>query len=83
MSSLVFKPGTSSSISKEVLKAATNDNEGSSNRTIVFTIVNPPKFGKLVTVLADRFITEISTFTQAMVSAVKPRASFAWEGGRH
>ncbi|XP_047675015.1 chondroitin sulfate proteoglycan 4 [Tachysurus fulvidraco] len=64
-------PGASSSISKEVLSAATNDNEGNSNRTIVFTIVKPPKFGKLVTVQADSSITEISSFTQEMVDEGK------------
>lgn len=71
MFSLVFNPGALSSISKDVLKTTTNDNEDNSNRTIVFTIVNPPKFGKLVTVQADKSITEISSFTQEMVSAVK------------
>ncbi|KAI5613088.1 chondroitin sulfate proteoglycan 4-like, partial [Silurus asotus] len=64
-------PGTSSSISKEILKAATNDDEGNSNRTIVFTIVNPPKFGKLVTVQADKSKTDISSFTQEMVDEGK------------
>ncbi|XP_060763249.1 chondroitin sulfate proteoglycan 4 isoform X2 [Neoarius graeffei] len=64
-------PGASSTISKEVLKAATNDNEGSSNRTIVFTIVNPPKFGKLVTVEADKPTTEVYSFTQEMVDEGK------------
>ncbi|XP_026787190.3 chondroitin sulfate proteoglycan 4 [Pangasianodon hypophthalmus] len=64
-------PGASSSISKEVFKAATNDNEDNSNRTIVFTIVNPPKFGKLVTVQADNSMTEISSFTQKMVDEGK------------
>lgn len=80
MFSLVFKPGASSAISKEVLRAATNDNEGSSNRTIVFTIVNPPKFGKLVTVQTDKSKTEVSSFTQKMVSGVNLHASFAWKG---
>lgn len=75
---LVFEPGASSTISKDVLKAATNDIEGSSNRTIVFAIVNPPKFGKLVTVQSDKAIT---SFTQEMVSSVKPHASFASKGG--
>ncbi|KAK3514840.1 hypothetical protein QTP70_033777, partial [Hemibagrus guttatus] len=64
-------PGASSSISKEVLSVATNDNEGNSNRTIVFTIVNPPKFGKLVTVQADMSSIEISSFTQKMVDEGK------------
>ncbi|TSN86059.1 Chondroitin sulfate proteoglycan 4 [Bagarius yarrelli] len=64
-------PGTSSLISKEVLNAATNDHEGSSNRTIVFSIVNPPKFGKLVTAQTDKSITEIHSFTQQMVDEGK------------
>ncbi|XP_053337191.1 chondroitin sulfate proteoglycan 4 [Clarias gariepinus] len=68
---LAVFPGASSVISKEVLKAATNDNEGNSNRTIVFTVVDPPKFGKLVAVQADKSITEISSFTQEMVDEGK------------
>lgn len=82
MFSLVFQPGASSVISKEVLKAATNDNEGNSNRTIVFTVVDPPKFGKLVAVQADKSITEISFFTQEMVSVVQPHALFTRKRGK-
>lgn len=71
--------GSLSSISKEVLKAVTNDDKGDSNRTIRFTVINPPKLGKLVNVQADKSITEISSFTQEMVRAVKPHSLFAWK----
>ncbi|KAI4881525.1 hypothetical protein NFI96_033562, partial [Prochilodus magdalenae] len=60
-------PGSSSPISKESLQAVTNDDKGNSNRTIHFTVVNPPKFGKLVNVRQDKSITEISSFTQEML----------------
>ncbi|KAL7836517.1 hypothetical protein AOLI_G00278010 [Acnodon oligacanthus] len=60
-------PGSSSFISKEVLKAVTNDDKGNANRTIRFTVVNPPKFGKLVNVQADKSMKEISSFTQEML----------------
>ncbi|XP_072520905.1 chondroitin sulfate proteoglycan 4 [Salminus brasiliensis] len=60
-------PGSLSTISKEVLKAVTNDDKGDANRTIRFTVVNPPIFGKLVSVQADKSMTEISSFTQEML----------------
>ncbi|XP_066513057.1 chondroitin sulfate proteoglycan 4-like [Hoplias malabaricus] len=61
-------PGSLSFISNEVLKAVTNDDKGDANRTIHYTVVNPPKFGKLGNVQADKSITEISSFTQDMVN---------------
>ncbi|XP_062873556.1 chondroitin sulfate proteoglycan 4 [Trichomycterus rosablanca] len=61
-------PGTSSLISREVLKAVTNDDEGGGNRTIVFSVVNSPRFGKLVKVETDEAKREISTFTQEMIN---------------
>lgn len=62
--------GSLSMISKEVLHAVTNDNKSVSNRTIYFTVITPPKFGKLVNVQADKSTTDISSFTQRMVSFV-------------
>ncbi|XP_051949978.1 chondroitin sulfate proteoglycan 4 [Xyrauchen texanus] len=60
-------PGSSSLISKEVLQAVTNDDNSISNRTIYFTVINLPKFGKLVNVQADNSTVDISSFTQQMV----------------
>nr|XP_055055897.1 LOW QUALITY PROTEIN: chondroitin sulfate proteoglycan 4 [Misgurnus anguillicaudatus] len=60
-------PGSLSLISKDLLHAVTNDDSGVSNRTIHFTVITPPKFGKLVSVQADKSTTEISSFTQQMV----------------
>ncbi|XP_056603013.1 chondroitin sulfate proteoglycan 4 [Triplophysa dalaica] len=60
-------PGSLSLISKEVLHAVTNDDKSVTNRTIYFTAINPPKFGKLVKVQADKSTTDILSFTQQMV----------------
>uniref|UniRef100_A0A673K371 Chondroitin sulfate proteoglycan 4-like n=1 Tax=Sinocyclocheilus rhinocerous TaxID=307959 RepID=A0A673K371_9TELE len=61
-------PGFLSLISNNILQAVTNDDIGLSNRTIYFTVINPPKFGKLVSLKADKTTTDISSFTQQMVS---------------
>uniref|UniRef100_A0A4W4DMW1 Laminin G domain-containing protein n=1 Tax=Electrophorus electricus TaxID=8005 RepID=A0A4W4DMW1_ELEEL len=66
-------PGSLSSISKEVLRAVTNDDTGDSSRTILFTVLSPPKFGKLVNVRAAEPKAEIMSFTQEMVRTVKPQ----------
>nr|XP_005165450.1 chondroitin sulfate proteoglycan 4-like [Danio rerio]XP_021332245.1 chondroitin sulfate proteoglycan 4-like [Danio rerio] len=60
-------PGSLSLISNNILQATTNDDTGFSNRTIDFTVINLPKFGKLVGLQADKTTTEISSFTQQMV----------------
>uniref|UniRef100_W5LKC6 Chondroitin sulfate proteoglycan 4ba n=1 Tax=Astyanax mexicanus TaxID=7994 RepID=W5LKC6_ASTMX len=60
-------PGSLSTISKEDLRAVTNDDKSNTNRTIRFTVVNPPTLGKLVSVQADESLTEISSFTQEML----------------
>ncbi|XP_076857171.1 chondroitin sulfate proteoglycan 4 [Brachyhypopomus gauderio] len=60
-------PGSLTSISKEVLRAVTNDDKRGSNRTILFTVINPPTFGKLMNVKAADPKTEITSFTQKMV----------------
>ncbi|KAK9974528.1 hypothetical protein ABG768_022617 [Culter alburnus] len=62
-------PGSLSLISNNILQAITNDDTGIANRTIYFTVINPPKFGKLVSLLADKTTTDISSFTQQMVDA--------------
>lgn len=60
--------GSLSLISNNILQATTNDDTGFSNRTIYFTVTNLPKFGKLVGLQTDKATTEISSFTQQMVS---------------
>uniref|UniRef100_A0A672QXZ4 Si:dkey-193c22.2 n=1 Tax=Sinocyclocheilus grahami TaxID=75366 RepID=A0A672QXZ4_SINGR len=60
-------PGFLSLISNNILQAVTNDDTGLSNRTIYFTVINPPKFGKLVSLKADKTTTDILSFTQQMV----------------
>lgn len=63
-----FHLGSLSLISNNILQAITNDDTGITNRTIYFTVINPPKFGKLVSLQADKTTTDISSFTQKMVS---------------
>ncbi|KAJ8261297.1 hypothetical protein COCON_G00170200 [Conger conger] len=60
-------PDSLTPISTEDLHAASNDNDITGNRTIVFTVVGPPKLGKLVKKQADNSTTEVSSFTQSMV----------------
>ncbi|XP_077087432.1 chondroitin sulfate proteoglycan 4 [Siphateles boraxobius] len=62
-------PGSFFLISNDILRAITNDDSGITNRTIYFTVINPPKFGKLVKLQADKTTTDISSFTQQMVDA--------------
>ncbi|XP_059406330.1 chondroitin sulfate proteoglycan 4 isoform X1 [Carassius carassius] len=64
---LTVFPGSLSLISNNILQAVTNDDTGLSNRTVYFTVINPPKFGKLVSLKADKTTTDISSFTQQMV----------------
>lgn len=63
-----FNLGSFFLISNDILQAITNDDSGITNRTIYFTVINPPKFGKLVKLQADKTTTDISSFTQQMVS---------------
>ncbi|TRY66137.1 hypothetical protein DNTS_008713 [Danionella cerebrum] len=60
-------PGSLALISNHILQAVTNDETGVSNRTIYFTVISPPTFGKLVRLHANKSTTEISSFTQQMV----------------
>ncbi|XP_048876342.1 chondroitin sulfate proteoglycan 4-like [Brienomyrus brachyistius] len=64
---LKMLPGSSTPISAEELLAVTNDNDGAQNRSIVFTVISPPKLGRLVKIQADNTTAEISSFTQTMV----------------
>uniref|UniRef100_A0A4W5RGY3 Chondroitin sulfate proteoglycan 4ba n=1 Tax=Hucho hucho TaxID=62062 RepID=A0A4W5RGY3_9TELE len=60
-------PGSTTPITKEDLQAVTNDKSDTSNRTITFNVIRRPKLGRLVTVLADNFTVDVSSFTQTMV----------------
>ncbi|KAF4113076.1 hypothetical protein G5714_005621 [Onychostoma macrolepis] len=60
-------PGSLSLISNNILQAVTNDDTGISNRTLYFSVISPPKFGKLVSLKANKTTTDISSFTQQMV----------------
>ncbi|XP_036835121.1 chondroitin sulfate proteoglycan 4 [Oncorhynchus mykiss] len=60
-------PGSTTPITKEDLQALTNDKSDTSNRTITFNVIRRPKLGRLVTVLADNFTVDVSSFTQTMV----------------
>ncbi|XP_042187800.1 chondroitin sulfate proteoglycan 4 [Callorhinchus milii] len=59
-------PGTLKPIRSEHLKAVTND-DNTSNRTVIFTVVDAPKLGKLVKIKAGNMTHEVTSFTQDMV----------------
>nr|XP_033787281.1 chondroitin sulfate proteoglycan 4-like isoform X2 [Geotrypetes seraphini] len=61
-------PGTKRTISSSELKAVTNDEANVGNRTITFTVVNPPKLGMLKILGPDNTSQDTSTFTQSMVN---------------
>lgn len=59
----IFKP-----ITDDNLLVVTNDfSDITGNRAIVFTVIHPPKLGRLVRVSEDNITEEISSFTQNMV----------------
>ncbi|XP_066469381.1 chondroitin sulfate proteoglycan 4-like [Tiliqua scincoides] len=60
-------PGSRKPITSNHLKAVTNDVVEAENRTIIFTVANHPKLGRLITVLADNSTRDVSSFTQSMV----------------
>ncbi|KAL4617491.1 chondroitin sulfate proteoglycan 4-like [Arapaima gigas] len=60
-------PGSSAPISSEELLTVTNDNDVARNRSITYSIIDPPKLGKLLQLQADNSTAEISSFTQIMV----------------
>ncbi|XP_045562648.1 chondroitin sulfate proteoglycan 4 [Salmo salar] len=64
-------PGSTTPITQEDLQAVTNDKSDTSNRTITFNVIRRPKLGRLVTVLADNFTVDVSSFTQTMVDQRK------------
>ncbi|KAE8284919.1 Chondroitin sulfate proteoglycan 4 [Larimichthys crocea] len=62
-------PGSVTPISEQELLAVTNNvSDIRRNRSVVFTVTAPPKFGHLVQRMADNSTKNISTFTQSMVN---------------
>lgn len=60
--------GSVTPISEQELLAVTNNvSDIRRNRSVVFTVTAPPKFGHLVQRMADNSTKNISTFTQSMV----------------
>ncbi|KAK2837883.1 hypothetical protein Q5P01_015095 [Channa striata] len=78
-------PGSSTPITNEDLRAATNDIHNTSNRIITFNVVRLPKLGRLVTRQPDNSTIDITTFTQDMVNKKEvvyiqtPIESVGWE----
>lgn len=61
-------PGILKPITDDNLLVVTNDfNDITGNRAIIFTVIHPPKLGRLVRVTEDNITEEISSFTQNMV----------------
>ncbi|XP_067889004.1 chondroitin sulfate proteoglycan 4 [Heterodontus francisci] len=60
-------PGTLRIINSQNLKAVTND-DSIGNRTIIYTLVNFPKLGRVVKVETDNVTHEVTNFTQGMVN---------------
>ncbi|XP_064792410.1 chondroitin sulfate proteoglycan 4-like [Oncorhynchus masou masou] len=58
-------PGSTTPITRDDLQAVTNDKR--SNRTITFNVIRRPELGRLVTVLANNYTVDVSSFTQTMV----------------
>lgn len=55
-------------ITDDNLLVVTNDfSDITGNRAIVFTVIHPPKLGRLVRVSEDNITEEVSSFTQDMV----------------
>ncbi|KAM9099190.1 chondroitin sulfate proteoglycan 4-like isoform 1-T1 [Sarcophilus harrisii] len=59
-------PGSTKPITSHVLKAVTNDGVGVGNRTVTFTVLSPPKLGRLVRLDSDT--RDVSAFTQQAVN---------------
>ncbi|XP_047448719.1 chondroitin sulfate proteoglycan 4 [Mugil cephalus] len=78
-------PGSSTPITKEDLRAVTNDMTNASSRIITFSVIRHPKLGRLVMRQPDNSTVDISTFTQDMVDRKEvvyiqtPIESVGWE----
>ncbi|XP_029797122.1 chondroitin sulfate proteoglycan 4-like [Suricata suricatta] len=61
-------PGSTKPLSSGDLRAVTNDADSTGNRTVTFTVISPPRLGRLVRVNPDNSTEEVSVFTQTLVS---------------
>ncbi|XP_062828478.1 chondroitin sulfate proteoglycan 4 [Anolis carolinensis] len=64
---LAVFPGSRKTITTHSLKAVTNDVAEAKNRTIFFTVTNPPQKGRLISMYSGNSTQDISSFTQLMV----------------
>ncbi|KAG8598906.1 hypothetical protein GDO81_002793 [Engystomops pustulosus] len=60
-------PGMRRPISSDVLKAITNDENNSNNRSITFDITISPKHGRVLKIVHENTTEETSSFTQQMI----------------
>ncbi|KAH0502668.1 Chondroitin sulfate proteoglycan 4 [Microtus ochrogaster] len=60
-------PGSTKPLSSQALRAVTNDDKAR-NRTIMFTVVSSPRFGRLLKMNSDNRTEDVSIFTQRLVS---------------
>nr|XP_020449501.1 chondroitin sulfate proteoglycan 4-like isoform X2 [Monopterus albus] len=78
-------PGSSTPLTNEELQAVTNDISNTSNRIITFSVIRPPKLGRLAARQPDNSTVDISSFTQDMVNRKEvvyiqtPTESVGWE----
>ncbi|KAM3939786.1 chondroitin sulfate proteoglycan 4-like [Leptodactylus fuscus] len=64
-------PGMRRTISSDILKAVTNDENNSKNRSITFDITTSPKHGKILKIVQENMTEEASSFTQQMIDEGK------------
>lgn len=60
-------PGSTKPLSSHDLRAVTNDDKAG-NRTVTFTVVRSPRFGRLLKMYPDNHTEDVSVFTQCLVS---------------
>ncbi|XP_015997835.2 chondroitin sulfate proteoglycan 4 isoform X3 [Rousettus aegyptiacus] len=61
-------PGSTKPLSSRDLRAVTNDEDSTGNRTITFMVVSSPRLGKLMRVNPDNSTEDVSVFTQDLVN---------------
>ncbi|XP_052599261.1 chondroitin sulfate proteoglycan 4-like isoform X1 [Peromyscus californicus insignis] len=60
-------PSSTKALSSHALRAVTSDDKAG-NRTITFTVVSPPRLGRLLKMNSDNRTEDVSVFTQRLVS---------------
>ncbi|XP_040277174.1 chondroitin sulfate proteoglycan 4-like [Bufo bufo] len=68
---LAVFPGMGRTISSDVFKAVTNDENSSNNRSITFDITSSPSHGKILKFVQENTTEEASSFTQQMIDEGK------------